>query len=115
MEKNQHEFTKSGKMKPPPLEEILSWIEKSWTAISNELIKKSFIVCGIANNVDGSEDGEIHCLKESQMQNGIQMLKEGLNNPDSNIDLNHLDYNSDEEDFIEFLRELEHDTSSESE
>ncbi|KAI2795510.1 hypothetical protein BLOT_016476, partial [Blomia tropicalis] len=42
------------------------------------------------------------------------MLKEGLNNPDSNIDLNHLDYNSDEEEFIEFLRELEHDTSSES-
>lgn len=38
------------------------------------------------------------------MQNGIQMLKNGPNNP-----------NNSDEVFIEFLRELEHETSSESE
>ena len=31
------------------------------------VVIKSFRVCGISVNTDGSEDGEIHCIKEGQI------------------------------------------------
>ena len=40
-------------------------MKDSWDCVSTEVVKKSFITCGISVSTDGSEDGEIHCLKES--------------------------------------------------
>ena len=34
-------------------------MSNSWQAISEEVIKKSFRVCGISLNLDGSQDGEL--------------------------------------------------------
>ena len=35
-----------------------------WEALPAEIIPKSFRACGISVNTDGTEDEEIHCLKE---------------------------------------------------
>ena len=50
------EFTKGGNPRPPPIMTYLQWVVDAWASISSDLIRKSFKVCGITTNVDGSED-----------------------------------------------------------
>lgn len=40
-------------------------VKESWDCVSAEVVNKSFWVCGIYIKVDGLEDEEIHCLKDS--------------------------------------------------
>ncbi|CAI7878390.1 unnamed protein product [Closterium sp. NIES-54] len=35
---------------------VLRWIDESWEAIPEELVKKEFVTCGIYTPIDGSED-----------------------------------------------------------
>ncbi|CAI7878564.1 unnamed protein product [Closterium sp. NIES-54] len=35
---------------------VLRWIDESWEAIPEELVKKAFVTCGISTPIDGSED-----------------------------------------------------------
>ncbi|CAI7911515.1 unnamed protein product [Closterium sp. NIES-54] len=35
---------------------VLRWIDESWEAIPEELVKKAFITCGISTPIDGNED-----------------------------------------------------------
>ncbi|CAI7809897.1 unnamed protein product [Closterium sp. NIES-54] len=35
---------------------VLCWIDESWEAIPEELVKKAFVTCGISTPIDGSED-----------------------------------------------------------
>lgn len=58
-----HEYTSTGRMRAPPLEEILIWIRNSWSEIPTDQIKQSFISCGITTALDGSEDDKISCLR----------------------------------------------------
>ncbi|CAI7865788.1 unnamed protein product [Closterium sp. NIES-53] len=46
----------SGNLKKPPAELVLRWIDESWEAIPEELVKKAFVTCGISTPIDGSED-----------------------------------------------------------
>ena len=47
--------------------------------LSKEMIRKSFLACGLTNAVDGSEDDEIHCLKPGQpCEKGCELLREHL-------------------------------------
>ena len=39
-------------------------MKECWEALPTETVKKSFRACGISVHTDGTEDGEIHCLKE---------------------------------------------------
>ncbi|CAI7803780.1 unnamed protein product [Closterium sp. NIES-53] len=48
--------TKSGNLQKPPAELVLRWIDESWEAIPEELVKKVFVTCGISTSLDGSED-----------------------------------------------------------
>ena len=56
--------TAGGNLKPPTKLQIVQWVKNSWQKLSNDLIAKSFKVCAISNNVDGTEDEQIKCLKE---------------------------------------------------
>ena len=49
-------YTPSGKKRGPSKELMLSWINRTWNGIPEDLTKKSFKSCGIANALDGSED-----------------------------------------------------------
>ncbi|CAI7905921.1 unnamed protein product [Closterium sp. NIES-54] len=50
--------TKSGELNHdiPMSELVLRWIDESWEAIPEELVKKVFVTCGISTSLDGSED-----------------------------------------------------------
>ena len=45
--------------------QVLQWVKLAWEAVSEDVVRKSFRVCGITVNPDGSEDSEINCLKEN--------------------------------------------------
>lgn len=60
---DQHSYTKGGNVKPATKFQLASWVKAAWDQIPTELIKKSFIVCGISNALDNSEDERINVLK----------------------------------------------------
>ena len=52
-------YTPSGKKRAPSKELVLTWINRAWNGIPQDLIEKSFKSCGIANALDGSEDDAV--------------------------------------------------------
>ena len=55
--------TKGGNMKPPTRVQLATWVKAAWDKVPTELIKKSFLVCGVSNAIDNSEDKDINVLK----------------------------------------------------
>jgi len=51
-----HEFTVTGRQKKPSEELICSWIVDAWHEIPTDMIESSFLICGVTNRLDGSED-----------------------------------------------------------
>ena len=39
-------------------------MKKAWESVSQDTVIKSFRCCGISVKVDGTEDKEIHCIKD---------------------------------------------------
>ncbi len=67
--------TRGGNLKPPQMDVYLRWIVEAWASISSDLIRKSFVACGI-NAVDGSEDDDIHVFKpDGPCPQGREVLK----------------------------------------
>ncbi|CAI7887372.1 unnamed protein product [Closterium sp. NIES-54] len=48
--------TRAGNLQKPPTETVLRWIDESWEAVPEELVKKAFVTCGISTSIDGTED-----------------------------------------------------------
>lgn len=72
-------FTTGGNMRAAPLPIVCQWIIDAWDALDKKMIANSFKFCGISNNIDGSEDTEISCLKEGhECAGGFTILKERL-------------------------------------
>ena len=61
-----HSFTAAGNMRGPPRREIVKWVLEAWETLDRELIIRSFRSCAHTVAPDGSEDNQIHCLKEGQ-------------------------------------------------
>ena len=61
-----NQVTDAGNLKSPTRKTIVEWILNAWDALAMEIIKKSFKTCGLNLATDGSEDCQIHCLKEDQ-------------------------------------------------
>lgn len=61
-----HSFTAARNMRCPPLPEIVKWVLEAWETLDRELIFRSFRSCALTVALDGSEDDQIHCLKEGQ-------------------------------------------------
>ena len=49
-------YTPAGNVRAPSKVLCLQWVKEAWSSVSTEVVKKSFISCGISINVDGSED-----------------------------------------------------------
>ena len=43
----------------PTMQHVIDWVSKVWELVSEEIIIKSLLVCGISNVVDGSQDSLI--------------------------------------------------------
>ena len=61
-----HSFTAARNMRCPPLPEIVKWVLEAWETLDRELIIRSFRSCALTVAPEGSEDDQIHCLKEGQ-------------------------------------------------
>ena len=54
-------------------------MKEAWESIPSEIIKQSFIVCGISVKTDGTEDTEIHCMKANEVAFGARDgVKKGM-------------------------------------
>ena len=74
-----HQETDGGNLKPLPRRTILNWILDSLNQLSSETISKSFKACALTSAIDGSEDNNIHCLKEGQpCHSGLSMLAQQI-------------------------------------
>ena len=83
-----HKETEAGNLKAPPRRSIVKWILDASSALSSEMIKNSFMHCGLNLPADGSLDDRIHCFKGKQpCAQGRELLRSQL----SIIDENHLD------------------------
>ena len=71
-----HSFTSVGNMRAPPRREIIKWILAAWDGLDKTMIINSFKSCALTVEVDGSEDGHIHYVKENQpCHAGLERLK----------------------------------------
>ena len=39
---------------------VLRWVSRAWEFVTQEVIQKSFKVCGISSSLDGTEDHLLH-------------------------------------------------------
>ena len=51
-------------MRAPSKLQCIEWVKKAWESVTAEVVINSFKSCGITVKVDGSEDKEIHCIKD---------------------------------------------------
>lgn len=68
-------FTSAGNPRPPTKLLMCRWVVTAWNSLSADLIQKSFKICGLTTNLDGSEDNDIHALKTLNMVQDIQRLR----------------------------------------
>jgi len=48
-----------GNLKQPTHQDVINWVSKDWNSIKQETIVNSFLICGISNALDGSEDDHV--------------------------------------------------------
>ena len=71
-----NQLTESGNLKSPTRKVIVELILNAWEKLDKELIIKSFKTCSLNLPIDGSEDENIHCLKQGQpCHAGLELLK----------------------------------------
>ena len=51
--------TAAGNLKQPTRQHVINWISTAWEELADDIIKKSFLRCGISNALDDSHDDEI--------------------------------------------------------
>ena len=66
MAEGVNSFTAAGNMDAPSRRKIVQWVLEAWGSLKGELIVRSFRSCALTVAPDGSEDDQIHCLKEGQ-------------------------------------------------
>ena len=48
--------TAGGNLAKPDLQLVVKWVKEAWDSIPVEVVKKSFLKCGISNELDGTKD-----------------------------------------------------------
>lgn len=57
---DKKKLTAAGNLCKPDLPIVVKWVKESWESIPSDMIKKSFLKCGISNKLDGTEDDFIY-------------------------------------------------------
>ena len=97
-------LTKGGNLMKPDITVVVAWVKEAWDTIPAEMVKKSFLKCGISNAMDGSEDNMLY------EDNDGESTEE--NESDEEIDD---DYTADVEITPEQFNDLFGDSGNESE
>ena len=67
MANGEKSYTPSGNLRAPSKILCLQWVRRAWESVTKEVVCKSFKMCGISVNSDGSKDVEIHCIKSGNV------------------------------------------------
>ena len=67
-------YTPSGKKRAPSKELVLTWIDRAWNGIPQDLTEKSFKSCGIANALDGSEDDAVWKEENEETEDAEEII-----------------------------------------
>jgi hypothetical protein len=70
-------YTAGGNLRAPTKKLLIDWIVTAWNELDISMIVKSFKSCGLTNNLDGTEDEQIHCFKVGHdCRNGWTLLQD---------------------------------------
>lgn len=53
------ELTRGENFRRPKLALVTGWVKEAWEDLPEDMVKKSFLKCGISNALDGNEDDEL--------------------------------------------------------
>ena len=67
METGEKSYTAAGNVGAPDKALCLRWVREARSSVGTEVVIKLFRVCSISISTDGSQDGEIHCIKEGKI------------------------------------------------
>ena len=48
--------TPAGNLKQATRQDVIDWVSRAWTSIEKDTLVHSFLVCGISNALDGTQD-----------------------------------------------------------
>ena len=54
--REERALTKAGNLKQPTRQDAINWVSEAWRSIKVETVVHSFLVCGLSNALDGSQD-----------------------------------------------------------
>ena len=63
------------RIQPPLLFEACSWIASSWESLSIDIVKRSFVCCGITSDISGSDNSKISCLQHPDFTSVRELLE----------------------------------------
>lgn len=110
MEEQMESDPNLAKLVTPSKEEICSWISAVTNNMNKEIVAKSFLVCGISNALDGSQNEVIRCARElPNLQ--LPYLDESDDDPfksddeadDSEVELDEVETSSEDETELDCL------------
>ena len=55
---NPYERTPAGNLKQPSRQQVVNWVAEAWRLVPRDIIRRSFLRCGISNALDGTEVDE---------------------------------------------------------
>ena len=75
----KQELAANGNMRPLSRQQMVEWVLATWKKVPVEIIQKSFKVCALSCNLDGSEDEQLMCVKHESCQCLLPRLQAAVN------------------------------------
>lgn len=73
-------------VRAPSFEVVCGWIAASWKAVSKETMLRSFQCFGLTLELDGTDDGKLHCFKFPDLAYGLHLLSQRRNAEELHLD-----------------------------
>ena len=94
--------TKKGNLKQPSRQDAINWVSKAWDSIKLETLTHSFLVCGISNALDGSQDDlvsdDLPSVEMESEDEESEKNDEENGEEDEEVDVHEVDPFSDDSD-----------------
>jgi len=70
-------LTVTGSLKRPSISLIIGWVKEVWERITEQMVRKSIVKCGISNKMDGMEDDALY---EDFLAKGVAETEDVVDN-----------------------------------
>jgi len=75
MANEEFSLTKGGNLRKPSYKIICEWIIQAWKEIPTEMVKKSFLKCGISNEMNGQQDNLLYESDDDNLDDDEEMVE----------------------------------------